>query len=504
MALKEVLRLIRMLRGSSPASIDLYLSGTEDKRTVLILFQAGVSERYLSSSQRRDKLASLPLFVRNTWYIDQRVGSTKDSVAWLVQLAPKCTRADIDRCVDSNSTINGISHTSIVSPHLWAIYPDSAASFSMNLDRNHVLEDDTELHTLHTWLGIQQPSYQYIVTNWFREHFEELTTDDQIETLRVVKNNLPQMTSHLPFCNLLRSVEFICPADSTATKRKPSTFLNPGNALFCAVLPADSLLFPAHPFSKSSWVSFLQPMGLIVQVTVTEVLMLAQQVERLKDTDRAHELMKHVFCHKELLVPVEHALGALHPTKSERNSYPYAASQLLKVRCVPTNVVGVLALLGEVTFACDLPLVGDNYVHILSDALVPYFTPNVQQFILGHRVSPPPLEVVCNHLVILTRTFSGNPEAPLSFDSTTQLLQSLRPIYKFLDESSLSKAVSYTHRDHLLGTSWNDELINLLRGRACIFVKGIGFIEASDVLFKAGPSFASTYSFCRYLAPAIP
>ena len=212
------------------------------------------------------------------------------------------------------------------------------------------LEQCSSLSPLFEFLEFQCISSVDVYCNFILKHFGVFSKDARLAHLEYICDDILAHKSisegdkkRLLAC--LRNTAIITSKDGEL--KKASSFYHPYNAVFSVMLTDD--FFPPKPFNQVVWLSFLEQVGLICEVSQDLFKMFAREValeggtRRTKETDKKSEvLVKHLFLRENVVyegllqaicdirfvatTPVRQELRSLHPQFGETNGQtPYVS-----------------------------------------------------------------------------------------------------------------------------------------------------------------------------------
>ena len=207
------------------------------------------------------------------------------------------------------------------------------------------VESHQSLSALYNFLEFRQVSLSNVYRRFILKCFQQLSFEGKLAHLRYLrgfvsslsaKDNGSEELEKRRMIDYLKRVELIPTEDGSL--KTASSFYDPCNELFCALLPKDS--FPPEKFNSEDWLSFLEKIGLIKEVSVEDFVKFAYQVAREAETQRTKNtspksavLLQHLFSRPNVVDE-----GLLHLV----SEIPFVAArpveESLQELCVPFGI----------------------------------------------------------------------------------------------------------------------------------------------------------------------
>ena len=159
------------------------------------------------------------------------------------------------------------------------------------------LRSRQQLSDLFEFLRLESASHAEVYMNFVLRCFERLSHNGRLTHLRFIRDyislsggsdNEHETTEKKRLFDHLKEVELIPSTDGTL--KKVSSYHDPCNDVFVAMLPQDS--FPPEAFKSVEWLTFLRKIGLIQDVSHQDFLRFAEQVEHEAETARTKDTYK--------------------------------------------------------------------------------------------------------------------------------------------------------------------------------------------------------------------
>ena len=164
------------------------------------------------------------------------------------------------------------------------------------------VESHQSLSALYKFLDFKQVTPSNVYRRFILKCFQQLSFEGKLAHLRYLrgfvsslsaKENGSEELEKRRMIDYLKRVEFIPAVDGSL--KTASSFYDPCNELFCALLPKDS--FPPENFNSEDWLSFLEKIGLIKEVSVEDFLkLLTKWPMKLKHSEQKTPPKNPQFC----------------------------------------------------------------------------------------------------------------------------------------------------------------------------------------------------------------
>ena len=319
------------------------------------------------------------------------------------------------------------------------------------------VESHQSLSALYKFLEFKQVTPSNVYRRFILKCFQQLSFEGKLAHLRYLqgfvsslsaKENGSEELEKRRMIDYLKRVEFIPAVDGSL--KTASSFYDPCNELFCALLPKDS--FPPEKFNSEDWLSFLEKIGLIKEVSVEDFLKFAYQVAHEAETQRAKNtsqksavLLQHLFSRPNVVDE-----GLLHLV----SEIPFVAArpveESLQELCVPFGIRQGQ----EIPFIAFKDSVVNEHAdiiwtkaHLLPTSADPRFHGfefssdcrhrNVDQYIevfleqLGIQIKPPVALVISHCQTVSTRK-------NIATDQCSTVLRVMGSIYEFLQANAIN------------------------------------------------------------------
>ena len=195
------------------------------------------------------------------------------------------------------------------------------------------LEPRESLSDLYKFLGFHQLSPANAYLKFILKCFQHLSLDGKLAHLRYLRSlvfseSVPgkenEEIEKEQLLDYLKVVPFIPAGDGSS--KTASSFYDPRNEVFCAMLSADS--FPPEIFNTNEWLHFLEKIGLITDVSQDDFVKFAFQVANEAESARTEETYKksEVLVHNLISWPNVVEKGLLTRVRS----IPFVASKPVK------------------------------------------------------------------------------------------------------------------------------------------------------------------------------
>ena len=344
------------------------------------------------------------------------------------------------------------------------------------------LESMEDLSKLFTFLRFDCISTVDVYCQSVLPHFEVFSTEARQKHLKYIRDSLlnDEIASDCHrLLDCLRTTEVITSQEGTL--KKASTFYDPENKVFKAMLPEEG--FPPVPYNCLEWLPFMRKIGMIHEISRDHFITFAREVaqeasqHRASKTDEKSRLLVfnllkrskpsdgllQAVCNVPFVVsdPVGDDLKKLHPQygSNDDSLNPYISFQDSVVSDHTETVWTTAHLLPQwadprFCFEVKMPHYLNSTTSILSDLKV---------------LSEPTVQMVISHCLNIIHQVSKQSDKKFTDDQGTTRMSVMRSIYKFFQRK----------------VSTENAILEGLNNKPCILVEdGTRFVQSKQVVLE--------------------
>ena len=363
------------------------------------------------------------------------------------------------------------------------VMPREEMAFLQEKVKMLFLESMEDLSKLFKFLRFDSISTVDVYCQSVLPHFEVFSTEARQKHLKYIRDSLLNDASdEYRLLQCLSNTEVI--SSQEGTLKKASSFYDPSNEVFKAMLPEES--FPPVPYSCLEWLPFMRKIGMIHEISrdhfikfAREVAQEASQRRASKTDEKSKLLVSNLFkrskpsdgllqavCKVPFVVsdPVEDDLKKLHSQYGSKDDglSPYISFQDSVVSDHTETVwtaAHILPRWADPRFCFEMKvphyLKRDDFTSsILSDLNV---------------LSEPTVQMVISHCLNITRQVSKQNDKKFADDQGTTRKSVMRIIYKFFQRK----------------VSTGNSIVEDLKNKPCILVEeGTRFVQSKQVVLE--------------------